>query len=121
MFFYYTFLPEDYIIMLYMLRNLCVDCFVILYIVGFFRFIPNYILILISFAWFFDSFSLYFNGIGKKITDRNSYLKNFVKIYLKYSKPVESNSPILFFLDRLGVAVIFIIILIYYYYSHGAC
>jgi hypothetical protein len=104
-----------------MLRNLSVDCFVILVIFGFFRFIPNYILVLIIFACFFDSFALYFNGIGSKITNKNPALKQFVTVYLKYTKPLQTDAPVLFFLDRIGAATIFGVILIYYWYLHGFC
>jgi len=104
-----------------MLRNLSVDCFVILVLHGFFRFIPNYILVLIIFAFFFDAFALYFNGIGSKIMNNNPALKQFVKVYLKYTKPLQTDAPVLFFLDRIGAATIFSVILIYYFYLHGFC
>ena len=104
-----------------MLRNLSVDFFVILFILGFFRIIPNYILVLIIVAWFFDAFTSYFNDIATTITNKNPALKQFVTVYLKYNKPLETTRPILFFLDRFVAAIIFSVILIYYYYLHGFC
>jgi len=104
-----------------MLRNLSVDFFVILFMLGHFNFIPNHILVLVIFAWFFDAFAEYFILIDPKMAKRNPDLKNFVDVYTKYTKPFKTDAPVLFFLDRVGVASICTIIVMYYYYLHGLC
>ncbi len=102
-----------------MLRNLSFIIFTISYISGYFRFIPNYIILLIIFAWLFDATSFYF--INSNIADKNPYINKVVTSYLGYNKPLENNRPILFFLDRFIVPIIFIFIFIYYFYLHGFC
>ena len=104
-----------------MLRNLSIDLFVISYITGFFKFIPKYIIFLIILTYFLDAFALYFSSIGQAMIKNNANLNKFIIEYLKYTKPLKSTSPFLFFLDRFIVGCIFIIILIRYYYLHGMC
>lgn len=103
---------------LYMLKNLSVDLFVILFMLHFFRFIPNYILVLIVLVWFFDAFAIYFNDIGSKMINKNKTLKRFVAVYLKYAKPLETT---MLFFDTVSALIVFIFIFIYYYYLHGFC
>jgi len=104
-----------------MLRNLSIDLFVISYITGFFKFIPKHIIFLIILTYFFDAFALYFSSIGQVMIKNNANLNKFITVYLKYTKPLKSTSPFLFFLDRFIVGCIFIIMLICYYYLHGMC
>jgi len=105
-----------------MLRNLSMDTLVLLVMLGYFKFIPNYILILIVFAFILDAFSLYFTTQknGLYYYKRNPDLKKYIDIYLAYSNPTEKNYW-WFFIDRYVMAIFLIFIYIYYYYTYGFC
>ena len=105
-----------------MLRNLSMDILVISVMLGYFNFIPNYILGLIILAFIFDAFALYFSTQpnGLYFYKRNPDLKKYIDIYLTYSKPTEKNF-VWFFIDRYIVATLLIILYIYYYYTNGFC
>jgi len=98
-----------------MIRNLTFNIFCISYMLGYFQFVPNYILVFIIFSCIFDAFALYFSTQDMKVFNRNPDLKKFINIYLKYTKPASSTAdPIWFFLDRFVVGAIFICFIIYY-------
>ena len=105
-----------------MIRNLSFDLFAISYMLGYFRFIPNYILVLIIFSSIFDAIALYFTQVDTTFYNRNPDIKKLIDLYLSYTKPVSSKKdPIWFFMDRFVVALIFLIFIIYYYNTHGFC
>ena len=105
-----------------MIRNMSLDIFCIAFMLGQFRFVPNYILVLIIFSTLFDAIALYFTFIDKPVYNRNPDFKKIIDIYLKYTKPESIKvDPVWFFLDRFGVGTIFAIFIIYYYYTNGVC
>ena len=105
-----------------MIRNLTLDIFCISYMLGYFHFIPNIILLFIIISCLLDAFALYFSTQDVKVYNKNPYLKYIISVYLKYSKPSSSTAdPIWFSLDRFGVGVLFIVFIIYYIYKHGLC
>ena len=106
-----------------MLRNLSMDILVIsIMLFGLFKFIPNYMLVLIIIAFILDAGALYFSTQpnGLYFYKRNPDLKKYIDMYLVYSKPTEKNF-VWFFIDRYVMALLLIIVYIYYYYTNGLC
>lgn len=105
-----------------MLRNLSMNIFILLVILGYFNFIPNYLLVLIIFAFIFDAAALYLSTQknGKKIYNKNPDIKKLVDIYLEYSKPTQKYW-LWFFIDRYVFSILLLILIIYYYLTYGLC
>ena len=106
-----------------MLRNLSMDILVIsMMLFGLFKFIPNYMLLLIIIAFILDAAALYFTTQknGQYFYKRNPDLKKYIDIYLAYSLPTKNNF-VWFFIDRYLMATILIIVYVYYYYTNGFC
>lgn len=105
-----------------MIRNLSLDIFAISYMLGYFKFVPDYILLLIIIGCILDAIALYLSQVDLVDYYKNPTLKKMVNVYLDYSKPKSSKKdPIWFFLDRFVVGVIFLLFIIYYFYKHGIC
>lgn len=104
-----------------MLRNLSIDLFCISYLFGYFRFIPNYILVIVIFSFLLDSFAYYNKFVNKKLYDKNIYLQNMINTYLKYTRPNSEKTPVWFFFDRFVVSLIFIYFMIIFLYDKRKC
>lgn len=105
-----------------MIRNLTFNIFCISYMLGYFHYVPNFILLFIIVFCILDAIALYYSTLDIKVMNRNPYLKKIITTYLKYSKPSSSTAnPIWFFLDRFVVGTLFIVFVIYYIYKHGLC
>ncbi len=105
-----------------MIRNLTFDIFCISYMFGYFHYIPNIILLLIIIFCTLDAIALYFSTQDVKVFQNNPFIKKWITIYLKYSKPSSrKENPIWFFFDRFVVGTLFILFVIYYIYKHGLC
>jgi hypothetical protein len=106
-----------------MIRNLSMDILAISIIIfGLFRFIPNYILLLIIIGFLLDGLALYFSASsyytnGIYLYKRNPDLKKYVDIYLSYTKPTDKTSWF-FFTDRFLFPILFMVIyFVYLYYK----
>ena len=108
-----------------MIRNLSIDILAISIIVfGLFRFIPNYILLLIVIGFLLDDLALYFSASsyytnGIYLYKRNPDLKKYVDIYLSYTKPPDNSiNSWFFFTDRFLFPILFMVIyFVYLYYK----
>ncbi len=108
-----------------MIRNLSMDILAISIIIfGLFRFIPNYILLLIVIGFLLDDLALYFSASsyytnGIYLYKRNPDLKKYVDIYLSYTKPPDNSiNSWFFFTDRFLFHILFMVIyFVYLYYK----
>jgi hypothetical protein len=107
-----------------MLRNLSMNILVVsTMLFGLFKFIPNYMLLLIAVAFTLDAISLYFTTQkhGQYFYKRNPDLKKYIDIYLAHVLPKKDKDFMLFFIDRYLMATLLIVLYIYYFYKNGFC
>lgn len=106
-----------------MLRNLSMNILVVsTMLFGLFKFIPNYMLLLIAVAFTLDAISFYFTTQkhGKYFYKRNPDLKKYIDIYVKHVLPNKKNW-VWFFVDRYLITILLIVLYIYYFYKNGFC